>query len=83
MTPDQLRRLPQVLFDEAQLRRRVRELGAEIARDYRGRDPVLVSVLKGAIVFVADLMRASRLARLSSEPTALPISNSTCGRRRS
>jgi hypoxanthine phosphoribosyltransferase len=47
-----------VLFDEAQLRRRVRELGAEIARDYQGLDPVLVSVLKGAIVFVADLMRA-------------------------
>jgi hypoxanthine phosphoribosyltransferase len=39
------------------LRRRVRELGAEISRDYAGRIPVLVSVLKGAFVFLADLVR--------------------------
>ena len=37
---------------------RVRELGAEIARDYAGREPVLVTVLKGAFVFLADLSRA-------------------------
>jgi hypoxanthine phosphoribosyltransferase len=36
----------------------VRELGAEIARDYEGREPVLVTVLKGAFVFLADLSRA-------------------------
>jgi hypoxanthine phosphoribosyltransferase len=46
-----------VLFTEAQIRRRVRELGAEITRDYRGRVPVLISVLKGAFVFLADLLR--------------------------
>lgn len=39
------------------LQRRVRELGAEISRDYAGRDLVLVSVLKGAFVFLADLVR--------------------------
>ena len=39
------------------LRQRVRELGAEISRDYAGRNPVLVSVLKGSFVFLADLVR--------------------------
>ena len=34
------------------------ELGAQLAADYAGRDPVLVSVLKGSIVFLADLVRA-------------------------
>jgi hypoxanthine phosphoribosyltransferase len=36
----------------------VRELGAEIARDYAGREPVLVGSLKASLVFVADLSRA-------------------------
>jgi hypoxanthine phosphoribosyltransferase len=36
----------------------VRELGAEIARDYEGREPILVASLKTSIVFVADLCRA-------------------------
>jgi hypoxanthine phosphoribosyltransferase len=37
---------------------RVRELGAEIARDYRGKNLLLISILKGAIFFMADLARA-------------------------
>jgi len=36
----------------------VTELGEEISRDYDGKDPLLVGVLKGAVVFLADLMRA-------------------------
>jgi hypoxanthine phosphoribosyltransferase len=47
-----------VVIEEGELRRRVRELGAEISRDYAGRTPVLVSVLKGSFVFLADLVRA-------------------------
>ena len=43
---------------EREILGRVRELGAEIARDYAGREPVLVTVLKGAFVFLADLSRA-------------------------
>jgi hypoxanthine phosphoribosyltransferase len=39
------------------LERRVRELGAEISSDYEGRDLVLIGVLKGAVLFIADLMR--------------------------
>jgi hypoxanthine phosphoribosyltransferase len=47
-----------VVIDEERLRKRVRELGAEISRDYAGRPPVLVAVLKGSFVFLADLARA-------------------------
>ena len=39
------------------LERRVRELGKEISGDYEGRDLVLIGVLKGAVLFIADLMR--------------------------
>jgi hypoxanthine phosphoribosyltransferase len=51
----------EVLIDEVTLRRRVDALGAEITRDYAGRPPLLVGVLKGAFVFMADLARAIRL----------------------
>ncbi len=50
-----------VVIGEDELRRRVGELGAEISRDYAGRIPVLVSVLKGSFVFLADLSRAITL----------------------
>jgi hypoxanthine phosphoribosyltransferase len=46
-----------VLFTEEQIRERVRELAEEITRDYQGRPPVLVTMLKGAVVFLADLFR--------------------------
>src|SRR5207253_9632931 len=46
-----------ILLDAATIRERVRELGARIAGDYAGRDLVLVSILKGALPFLADLMR--------------------------
>jgi hypoxanthine phosphoribosyltransferase len=45
------------LVDEQSLSARIEELGAEISRDYAGRELFLVGVLKGAIFFVADLMR--------------------------
>lgn len=47
-----------VVIGEEDLQRRVRELGAEISRDYAGRTPVLISVLKGSFIFLADLARA-------------------------
>jgi hypoxanthine phosphoribosyltransferase len=46
-----------ILITEEELRARVAELGRAIARDYAGRNPVLVCVLKGAVVFLADLIR--------------------------
>jgi hypoxanthine phosphoribosyltransferase len=47
----------ETLVSADELERRVAELGAEVSRDYEGRDLVLVGVLKGAVVFIADLMR--------------------------
>jgi hypoxanthine phosphoribosyltransferase len=47
----------EVLVQPDELRARVVELGAEISRDYSGRDLLLVGVLKGAVFFLSDLMR--------------------------
>jgi hypoxanthine phosphoribosyltransferase len=47
----------EVLVSTEELEARVRELGAEVSRDYEGRDLVLIGVLKGAVPFLADLMR--------------------------
>lgn len=47
-----------VLVTEEQLQAKVQELGAQISRDYEGKNLLLVSILKGAVVFMADLMRA-------------------------
>lgn len=47
----------QVLFTEEQLRQKCAELGARISRDYAGKNLLMVSVLKGSVVFMADLMR--------------------------
>jgi hypoxanthine phosphoribosyltransferase len=51
------RAVEEVLIDEETLRRRIAELGEEISLDYAGRDLLLVGVLKGAVFFMADLMR--------------------------
>jgi hypoxanthine phosphoribosyltransferase len=47
----------EVLLTGEQIQARVAELGAQLAADYGGRDPMLVSVLKGSIIFLADLIR--------------------------
>ena len=47
-----------VLVSEEELKAKVAELGAQISKDYEGRNLVLVSILKGSVVFMADLMRA-------------------------
>lgn len=52
-----LSEITEVLLSPEQIRERVRELGAQINRDYQGRTPVLVAVLKGSMLFLADLMR--------------------------
>ncbi len=50
--------MEQVLLSQQQIREKVEELGAQISQDYAGKEPVLVSVLKGAFIFMADLCRA-------------------------
>lgn len=47
-----------IIISTEQIERRVRELGAQIARDYEGSSLLLVAVLRGAALFVADLSRA-------------------------
>ena len=47
-----------VLVSEEELKAKGAELGAQISKDYEGRNLVLVSILKGSVVFMADLMRA-------------------------
>jgi hypoxanthine phosphoribosyltransferase len=50
--------LSKVLLDEATLQVRIKELGAQITRDYAGKRLLVVGVLKGSVIFLADLLRA-------------------------
>lgn len=49
------------IFTEEQIALRMKELGAQITQDYQGKSPLLVAVLKGAFLFLADLMREIKL----------------------
>ena len=51
------RAVGEILIDEETLAARVAELGAEVSADYQGQDLLLIGVLKGAVFFMADLMR--------------------------
>jgi hypoxanthine phosphoribosyltransferase len=50
-----------LLLDEEAVQERVAELGAELRGDYQGVEPILVSVLRGGVVFLADLVRAAAM----------------------
>lgn len=50
--------IERILLSETELRQRVQELGAQITADYQGKAPVLISVLRGSYIFMADLSRA-------------------------
>lgn len=49
--------IKEIFFDEEALKTRIAEMGAEITRDYAGKEPMLVSVLRGSYIFMADLTR--------------------------
>ncbi len=51
-------KLAEVLITEEQIRERVKELGQQITEAYRGREVLLIGILKGSVPFMADLMRA-------------------------
>ena len=53
--------IERVLFTEEALRARVGELAQQINRDLAGKEPVLISVLRGSFIFMADLVRAIEL----------------------
>lgn len=52
----------EVLISAEKIQARISELGAEIARDYGEKNPLLIGVLKGACTFLSDLMRAADIA---------------------
>lgn len=47
----------EVMIDEETLQRRIRQLGEQISRDYRGKELTLVGILKGSVFFITDLAR--------------------------
>lgn len=51
----------ETLFDEQEIKEKVRELAARISRDYRGKSVLMVGILKGAFIFLADLAREVEL----------------------
>ena len=50
-----------VLISEEELKNRISQLGEELTRDYAGKDPVILGVLKGVVVFYADMIRQIRV----------------------
>ena len=51
--------IAEILITEKELQSRIAELGKEVAKDYEGKTPIFVGVLKGAIMFFADMVRAT------------------------
>lgn len=51
-----------ILLSEEQIKKRVHELGAQISNDYRDKNPLLISVLRGSFIFMADLVRAMEIS---------------------
>ena len=49
--------IERILISEEELREKVSEMGKKISRDFEGKDPIFVGVLKGCFIFMADLMR--------------------------
>ena len=56
-----LEHVEKVLIDEETLQNRVKELGRQITEDYRGKDLVIICILKGAILFTSDLVKEIKL----------------------
>ena len=50
-----------VLYTEEEIAQRIKDMGAEMYKDFEGRDPLFVSVLRGAFVFMADIVRACQV----------------------
>ncbi len=56
-----MERIKKVLIDEQKIEKRVQELGEQIEKDYQGKEPVVVAILKGSIIFYGDLVRKIKL----------------------
>ncbi len=73
--------IQEILIDAATIEKRVEELAGEISRDYAGKDLVLVGVLKGAVIFLADLMRRITIPSAVDFVHASSYGNSTVSSR--
>jgi hypoxanthine phosphoribosyltransferase len=73
--------IQEILIDAATIEKRVEELAGEISRDYAGKDLVLVGVLKGAVIFLADLMRRVTIPSAVDFVHASSYGNSTVSSR--
>ena len=49
--------IAKILLTEEQIKARIKELGEELSREYAGKNPVIVGVLKGVVIFYADMIR--------------------------
>ena len=61
MSSNMLNDISEILYSEQDLKEMVERVGAEITRDYEGKNLLMVSVLKGSVAFMADLMRAVKI----------------------
>lgn len=49
--------IQEVLLDEETLAKRIKEMGEQISKDYEGKEVIVIGILKGSVIFVADLVR--------------------------
>ena len=49
--------IQEVLVSEKQLKKRIKEMAEEITRDYAGKAPLMIGILRGSVIFMADLVR--------------------------
>lgn len=53
--------IQEVLYDENQIQQKVKELGERLSADFNGRNPLVICILKGAFIFMADLVKAMNI----------------------
>ena len=54
-------KIEEILISEGMIQNRIRELGEQISEDYAGKEPIIISILKGGVYFLADLTRAIKI----------------------
>lgn len=54
-------KIEEILISEGMIQNRIREMGEQISEDYAGKDPIVISILKGGVYFLADLTRAIKI----------------------
>lgn len=59
--------IAKVLLTEEEIQKRVKEMGAQLAKDYEDKNPVMICILKGSVMFYTDLLRAMNNIRLSMD----------------